>query len=161
MRHILQNIKLYFDEYRNLPKPIYFLFLSRIINSLGAFVGPLMTLLLTDKLGLSTAEAGTYVTVAITMFVPASMIGGFLSDHYNRKNTLCLLTLMQALCYLACGFLETSMLIPKLLIGASFFSSAAQPSSSAITADLTDKNSRQGAFSLLYLGIRIFCRCCS
>lgn len=117
-----------------------------------------MTLLLTDKIGLTTAKAGFFVTISMTMFVPASMIGGFLSDRYNRKNTLCILTLMQAICYLICGFIEVSMAIPVLLIGASFFSSAAQPSSASIIADLTDKDSRQGAFLLLYLGGNIgFC----
>jgi len=68
---------------------------------------------------------------------------------------LCLLTLMQALCYLICGFIELSMTVPLLLLTASFFSSAAQSSSSAMTADLSDKNNRQCAFSLLYLGTNI------
>ena len=153
--YILKYFNGYLNEYKNLPKPIYFLFLSRIINTLGAFVGPLMTLLLTDKIGLSTAEAGLYVTISMTMFVPASMIGGYLSDHYNRKNTLCILTIMQSLCYLICGLIEVSMMVPVLLIAASFFSNAAQPASGSITADLTDKDTRQGAFSILYLGTNI------
>lgn len=145
----------YFDDYRNFPRSIYFIFLSRVINSIGAFVGPLMTLLLTDKIGLTTEETGAFVTVSTAMFVPASMVGGYLSDRFNRKYTLCILTLAQALCYLACGFIEMSMKVPYLLLAASFFSSAAQSSSSAMTADLTDKTNRQGAFSLLYLGTNI------
>lgn len=149
---ILKYLKQYFDDYRNLPKPIYYIFLSRIINSMGAFVGPLMTLLLTDKIGLSTGEAGFFVTMSTSMFVPASMVGGYLSDRFNRKITLCVLTFMQALCFLVCGFIELSMIVPVLLLAASFFSSAAQTSSSAMIADLSDKNNRQGAFSLLYLG---------
>lgn len=119
---------------------------------MGAFVGPLITLLLTDKIGLSTAQAGVFVTISTSMFVPASMIGGYLSDRFNRKNTLCILTLLQALCFLICGFIELSMKVPVLLLAASFFSSAAQTASGAMTADLSDKSNRQGAFSLLYLG---------
>lgn len=145
----------YFDEYRNFPRPIYFIFLSRIINSMGAFVGPLMTLLMTDKIGLTTEETGVFVTASTALFVPASMFGGYLSDRFNRKNTLCLLTLLQALCYFICGFIEMSIKVPYLLLAASFFSSAAQTSSSAISADLSDKNNRQGVFSLLYLGTNI------
>jgi len=153
--NILENFRGYFKEYKDLPKPIYFLFLARIINSLGAFVGPLMTLLLTDKIGLSTAEAGSFVTISIAMYVPASMVGGYLSDHYNRKYTLFILTLLQSFCYIICGLIEVSMLIPALLISASFFSYAAQPASASIAADLTDKDTRQGAFSLIYLGNNI------
>jgi len=122
---------------------------------MGAFVGPLITLLLTDKIGLSTGEAGFYVTISTALFVPASMIGGYLSDRFNRKITLCVLTFMQAMCYLICGFIELSMTVPLLLLAASFFSSAAQASSGAMTADLSDKNNRQCAFSLLYLGTNI------
>lgn len=152
---IVQHFMDYFNDYRGLPKSIYFIFLSRIINSVGAFVGPLLTLLLTDKIGLSTAEAGVFVTMSTAVFVPASMLGGYLSDRFNRKNTLCLLTLFQALSYLACGFLQMSMTIPYLLLAASFFSSAAQPASGAMAADLSVKSNRQGAFSLLYLGTNI------
>lgn len=122
---------------------------------MGAFVGPLMTLLLTDKIGLTTEETGIFVTISTALFVPASMLGGYLSDRFNRKYTLCLLTFMQAICYFICGFIEMSMKVPYLLLAASFFSSAAQSSSSAMTADLSDKENRSGAFSLLYLGTNI------
>jgi MFS family permease len=152
---ITNGLVKYFDDYRNFLRPIYFIFLSRIINSMGAFVGPLMTLLLTDKIGLTTESSGAFVTISTALFVPASMIGGYFSDRFNRKYTLCLLTLMQAICYLICGFIEMSMKVPFLLLAASFFSSAAQSSSSAMTADLSDKNNRQCAFSLLYLGTNI------
>lgn len=45
--------------------------------------------------------------------------------------------------------------MPFLLLAASFFSSAAQSSSGAMAADLSDTSNRQGAFSLLYLGTNI------
>lgn len=48
-----------------------------------------------------------------------------------------------------------SLTVPYLLLAASFFSSAAQPASAAMIADLSVKNNRQGAFSLLYLGTNI------
>ena len=122
---------------------------------MGAFVGPLLTLLLTDKIGLNTEASGVFVTAATVLFVPASMLGGYLSDRFNRKYTLCVLTLMQAVCYLICGFIDMSMKVPFLLLAASFFSSAAQSSSGAMAADLSDKQNRNGVFSLLYLGTNI------
>lgn len=118
-------------------------------------MGPLLTLLLTDKIGLSTEQAGLFVTVSTAMYTPASMVGGYLSDRFNRKNTLCFLTMMQAISYLICGFIELSIIVPYLLLVASFFSNAAQCSSAAMAADLSDKNNRQGTFSLLYLGTNI------
>lgn len=50
-------------QYRGLNKSIYVIFIAQIINSLGAFVFPFMTMFLTDKLNYSSAVAGRYVTL--------------------------------------------------------------------------------------------------
>jgi hypothetical protein len=42
-----------FAEYRGLPRSIYFLFLARIINSMGWFVFPFLTLFMKHKLHVS------------------------------------------------------------------------------------------------------------
>ena len=41
------NFKEIFETYKGLEKEIYILFIGRIVNSLGAFVHPLMALILT------------------------------------------------------------------------------------------------------------------
>jgi len=143
------------DEYKSLPKPIFYIFISRIVNALGAFVGPLLTLLLSDKLGMNTSEVGTYIMIQGILFLPASSLGGYLADHFQRKRTVVILTILQALSFLACAFFEPSILTAYLIMLGSFFSLTAQPASSAIAADLTVKENRQAAFSLIYLGINI------
>lgn len=57
------NFKEIFETYKGLEKEIYILFIGRIVNSLGAFVHPLMALILTQKIGMSVAEAGMFVTM--------------------------------------------------------------------------------------------------
>lgn len=43
------NFKEIFETYKGLEKEIYILFIGRIVNSLGAFVHPLMALILTSE----------------------------------------------------------------------------------------------------------------
>ena len=46
-----------FAIYRGLPAPVYILFLATVINGIGIFVFPFMTLFLTKNLGMSEADA--------------------------------------------------------------------------------------------------------
>ncbi|WP_425447694.1 MDR family MFS transporter [Dethiothermospora halolimnae] len=148
-------IKRIFNNYKGLPQSVYILFIARIINSMGAFVYPFLTLFLTDKMGIKEQQAGMYFFLAAMVSVPGSLLGGFLSDRIGRKKIILIFQSLAALCFVPCGFLGNSMLIPWLLIMASFFGGAVQPANSAMMADLTDESNRKEAFSLLYLGINV------
>ena len=77
--------KMLLDPYRGLPKEIYVIFISRIINAMGCFVMPLLTLILTEKIGLSKEISGIYISVSGLIFMPAAMIGGKLTDIIRKK----------------------------------------------------------------------------
>lgn len=142
-------------NYIGLPKSIYVLFFARIINSMGAFVFPFLTMFLTENLGLGEKQSGLIVFISAMSFVPGSIIGGILSDNMGRKKILIIFQSLAAICFIPCAFLGNSMVIPVLLILAGVFGGAAQPANSAMVADLTNSNNRKNAFSLLYLGINI------
>lgn len=152
---ICGKVKRFFSIYAGLPKSIYVLFAVRIINALGAFVGPFLTLFLSKKIGLSSSTIGTFIMLNSFSTVPGSLVGGKISDTFGRKNVLVVFQGMSALCYIPCAFLGKSILIPFLLILSSFFNSVAQPAYGAMVADLTDINNRKNAYSLLYLGINL------
>ncbi|MCY6371610.1 MDR family MFS transporter [Clostridium ganghwense] len=144
-----------FRRYSNLPRSIIILFFARIINSLGNFIYPFLTMFLTDKMGMSTDKIGTFMMMSAVAFVPGSIIGGKLCDHLGRKKILIIFQSLAAIMLIPCGFLGNSILIPWLLILSNFFGGAVQPASSAMVGDLTNEDNRQEAFSLLYLGINI------
>lgn len=141
--------------YSGLPKSIYVIFFARIINSMGSFVHPFLTLFLTKNLGLGTETVGFFLMMAATASVPGSLIGGKLADHVGRKKIIIVFQSLAALCLIPCAFLSKSITIPYLLILSSFFGGAAQPPNSAMMADLTNIKNRKAAYSLLYLGINI------
>jgi len=148
-------MKLPLSIYRGLPQPIYVLFFSTIINSVGIFVYPFLTLYLTRRLGYSALEAGTYMTFASVLYVPGSMIGSKLADSIGRKPVLVTFQLLMDLCFLLAGIFEGSPAIPYLVLLALFFDGMVDPAREAMKTDVTTIENRQVSFSLIYLGHNI------
>jgi MFS family permease len=145
----------FITQYKGLPKQIYILFMARTINSLGFFIFPFLTLFLSSRIGLSENTIGAFLFAASFVYIPGSIIGGKLADHFSRKYTYIFATLTANMIFFYCGFLGSSMLIPYLVIVAFFFNSIASTGSTAMLMDLTDPSNRQESFSILYMGMNI------
>ena len=141
--------------YKGLPKEIYVLFIGKIVNSLGAFVQPLMSFILTQKLSMSASDAGLFVTMVAVCQVPCIIIGGKLTDTIGRKKVIITCQLFGALTLLICGIIPLSQLTSKLMILSSCFYSISIPAYDALNADLTEEHNRKRAYSLLYMGHNI------
>lgn len=149
------NIKQLFKPYIGLRKEIYVIFISRTINAFGFLIFPFITLLLNNKIGLSTSQTGFFVALTGLLYAPASLIGGKISDTWGRKKVLILFELIAAIIFTICIFMEPTMLMVYMLMAASFSFGVAGPSHDAMTADLTTPEQRQGAYSLSYLGFNL------
>jgi MFS family permease len=145
----------YFQEYLRLPRTIYILFFARIINSIGSFVYPLLTILLTSKLGFSADQAGIITTIAISAGGVGMLIGGKLADKIGRKKLLIISSLAGAAAFIVCAFLGTSRSIIYFIVIGNFLSITQWPIVDAMVTDSTNKKNRQTAFSLLYMGTNI------
>ena len=141
--------------YSGLPRPIYVLFIVRVINAMGNFVYPFLTFFLTERLGFNAETAGEFFLLSAVFQAAGSIAGGKLTDHIGRKKLLIGFLALSALCFFPCTLLGNSILIPVFLILSGMFAGAAQPVSSAMLTDLTDKHNRRQAFSLLYMGTNI------
>ncbi|MCK4258380.1 MAG: MFS transporter [Halanaerobiales bacterium] len=143
------------SPYSNLHRSIYLLFVVQVINSLGTFVIPFLTLFLTQRLGIEGKLAGMYVMIASLVFAPGSLLGGKLADQIGRKNVFIIFQLLAALCFIVAAFMLTSPLVPWILILANLFTTAILPAIDSMVADLTKPEERKSAFSLLYLGYNV------
>jgi MFS family permease len=145
--------------YLGLPRSVYVIFFARVVNSMGNFVHPFMTLLLTSKGGMGEETIGLFLLLSSTVQVPGSLLGGKLADKMGRKKIMIIFMGLAALCLIPCAFLlddkELFQYIPWLLILSSYFGSVAGPASGAMMNDLTLPENRQAAFSLLYMGINV------
>jgi MFS family permease len=121
----------------------------------GDFVFPFLTLFLTRKLGLSGAAAGFWVMASVLAGILGTVAAGKASDHLGRRQVLfgcmvgaCLLTGL-------CGFLRASLVIPRVLVAASFFQGSMRPIIAALVMDLCPARQRREGYSLSYLGINL------
>lgn len=138
--------------YKGLPKEIYIIFISRIVNSLGSFVYPLLTLILTQKIGISANKAGIFMTSISLLSAPGMLIGGKLVDILGRKRIILTFQTLSLFVFIICGFLKPSMKMAYTLMLAPIFYSFCMPAQDAMVADLTTPDNRKEAFSLLYMG---------
>jgi MFS family permease len=142
-------------KYYDLPRPVYILFLARIINYTGNFIFPFLTLLLVTRLGYEENIAGIYVTIVSVTGGPGMLIGGKLADKYGRRTVIlyCAIAIMAG--FIICTILGSSPAVPFLLIPINIFISAQNPAIQAMLIDITNRETRKNGFSLLYLGTNI------
>lgn len=145
--------------YLGLPRSVYVIFIARVVNSIGNFVFPFMTLLLTSKGGMGEQRVGLFLLLGAIVQVPGSLLGGKLADKMGRKKIMIIFMGLAALCYIPCAFLLDFewgfQYLPWILILTAFFHSVSGPASGAMMNDLTQPENRQAAFSLLYMGMNL------
>jgi MFS family permease len=149
------RIKDLLSPYRGMPKEIYIIFISRIVNAMGCFVMPLMTIIMSDKIGLSNETTGFYMSLNSMIYPLASLLGGKLADLYGRKFLIIIFNTLAALLYLSCGLIEPSMSLIYVILAASACMSVAGPAHDSLIADLTTPENREGAYALSYLGFNL------
>ncbi len=152
MESIINKVKRVLKPYLGLPKEIYVIFVARIVNALGAFVFPLLTLLLTKKIGMTEWRAGVWLSIGGLAFILAGIIGGKIADTFGRKRIIIICNFLAASTYIICALMEPSISMIYLIILASIFFGIADPAHGALIADITNPDNRDGAYSLSYLG---------
>ena len=147
-----RNSKNPFDLYRGLPRSIYTIFLATVVNGMGIFVFPFLTLYLTRKLGMGERAAGDFMFFSALIYVPGILIGGKLADRFGRKKVMLISQALTGLFFIPCGFLGESMLVPFFILASLFFDGITDPARTAMATDVTTPENRQASFSLIYLG---------
>lgn len=161
IKYILEDISgelkmTYFKKiittYDGLPREIYIIAIARFVNAVGLFIFPLLTLLLTKKIGLNEAETGFWIAVSGFSSIPMSIVGGKLTDIFGRKKLVIYPNIVATILYASCAFIEPSMLMVYLIIGAGSILHSSWPAMNSLIADITIPSNRNESFSLAYLG---------
>lgn len=155
MKFIHEKIQNYISPYKGLPKEIYIIFFAKIINAVGCFVMPLLTLIMTERIGLDAAQAGTILSFSSIIFIIPAMIGGKLTDTFGRKKIIIVFETLAAIMYIICGFMEPSITMVYLIIMAGAFFGFAMPAHDSLIADLTTPENRSTAYAMSYMGWNI------
>ncbi len=144
-----------FSTYMGLPKEVYILFLGKMINCIGAFVYPLLSLIITQKVGMSIKDAGLILTLTAIPQGLCIILGGKLVDSIGRKKVIIFFQSFAAVFFIVCGFIKPSTTLIFFIILASCFSSLAQPAYDSMVGDITTRENRKASFSLIYMGLNL------
>lgn len=141
--------------YKGLPRGIYIIFISRIIDNMGSVVMPMITLILTQKIGLTKDSTGILATIFMLTQAPFLLLGGRLVDRMGSKKVIVLFNTLGALAYLPCGFMQPNIGMALLIALAANLFAVAAPAYNSIVTELVDENKINSAYSILFLGYNL------
>ncbi|NCC66195.1 MAG: MFS transporter, partial [Spirochaetia bacterium] len=143
--------------YRGLPASIYILFVIRVFNRFGDFVQILLVLILTGKLGLSSSEAGLFVSASILATMFGQLLSAYGCKRWRIKSLLLFCQLMVSISYMLCAlcYLIHPLFIPYLILFASPFRGGTAPLTNTMVAQFSKPDELSRSFSLLYLGTNV------
>lgn len=148
-------MKKIFEDYKQLPKEIYILSLATLINRIGDFVVPFLTLYLSQKLGVSLPVTGIIVAVTSFIKIPGSYLGGKLNDEFNSKLIFVSCQTIAGILLIPCAFVKNPFVTVPLLVLFSFFSSMVRTPTMAMISDLLPQEQRKMGYVVRYIGINI------
>ncbi|HEX2939038.1 MAG TPA: MFS transporter [Ruminiclostridium sp.] len=144
-----------FNIYNGLPRGIYIIFVSRIIDNIGSVVLPMITLILTQKIGISKSNTGILATIFMLSQAPFILLGGKLVDKMGSKKIIVLFNTLGALAYIPCGFMKPNIGMALLIALAANLFSVSSPAYNSIVTELVDDKKIKSAYSILYLGYNL------
>lgn len=145
-------MKRIFTQYSGLKREIYILFVGNLVTAMGSFVWPMLTFLLTTKLGFSDGVATMLIATAGLISLPLALLGGKLADRFPRKNIIILFDCLTVSLYALAAILPIGYHTAVIIFFASLFQTVESPAYNALNADYSTTRQREKAFSLSYLG---------
>ncbi len=142
-------------SWNQLHRGVKAIFFVQIVNRMGDFVIPFLTLILTQVQGFDPAVAGLVVTLATALGSLGGLVAGRLSDRFSRRDVLVVFLGTSGLLLGLAGFDPANRWALAAMVSSGFFLGAMRPALGALVADLSDPTTRRHAFSLSYLGINL------
>lgn len=122
--------------FAGLPRAYWFLWGGTLLNRLGMFVLPFLTIYLTTVRKVPISQAAFIASLVGVGSFCASLSGGFLADHIGRRFTMMLGLICAATITLALGFVQLLTGIALLAIFLGFWTDLYRPASAAAIADM-------------------------
>lgn len=139
----------------SLPRTFWLLWLGTLVNRLGGFVVPFLTLYLTQRRGLPVAQAALMVSLFGAGSFSAALLGGELADRLGRRPVMLLSFLLAPLNMIALGLVQPLALLATLTFTQGLLTDLYRPAVSAAIADLVPAEDRPRAFGYMYWAINL------
>lgn len=140
---------------QGLPPTYWLLWSGTLINRLGGFVIPFLTLYLTNQRGISVSQAAFMVSLFGAGSFLSQLVGGELTDRLGRRPVMLLSFLVTPIFMLSLGLANDVALIALLTFIVGFFTDLYRPAVGAAIADLVPPESRTRAYGYNYWAINL------
>lgn len=139
------------SQYKGLRRENYILCFGRLVTAMGAMVRPMLTMILSQKLGMNAVQVAWVTALMGILSIPANLVGGKMADRFSKKMNIVYLDIVSVVCYIICGLIPLSGKSIVLMFIASTCQNMENPSYNSLTADITLTEDREGGYSLQYL----------
>ncbi|MEJ2597016.1 MAG: MFS transporter [Anaerolineales bacterium] len=139
----------------DLPPTYWLLWVGTLINRLGGFVIPFLTLYLTSQRGIPVSQAALMVSLFGAGSFSASLVGGEVSDRLGRRPVLLISFLVAPVNMVALGLARSIPLVALLCLTQGFFTDLYRPAVGAAIADLVPPEGRTRAYGYNYWAINL------
>jgi MFS family permease len=130
----------------DLPATYWFIWFGILINRLGSFVIPFLTLYLTSQRSISVSQAALTVSLFGAGSFLAQLAGGELADRLGRRPVLLMSLFIAPVAMILLGLMRSLPLIALFTFILGFFTDLYRPAQAAAVADLVPPSARTRAF---------------
>ena len=145
----------YRAAYRGLPRDVWLLALTLLVNRAGSMVLPFLSLYLTQARGLPAAAAGRLLSLYGLGSIAGAWLGGWLSDRIGATRTQQLSLIAGGAAYVWVGTLDSTASIGAGLFALSVVIEAYRPAALADAAERAPAGLHARAFALMRLAVNL------
>jgi MFS family permease len=138
-----------------LPAQYWLLWAGTLVNRLGSFVMPFLTLYLTTQRAIPVGQAALMVSLFGAGSFIAQLTGGYLADRIGRRPVMLFSLMAAPAAMIALGFARPLPVIAGCTLALGFLTDLYRPAVSAAIADLVPPESRIRAYGYLYWAINL------
>ncbi|HMA18416.1 MAG TPA: MFS transporter [Thermoanaerobaculia bacterium] len=142
-------------DLRGMPRGVWVLFATTLVNRAGTMVLPFLTLYLTRDLGFTAGQAGWVLFVYGAGAFISAALSGRLSDVLGPMHVIRDSLFASAAILLLFPFARTFMGVVVMALALALAAEAFRPASMAVVADLVTPPQRKPAFALTRLAINL------
>jgi len=140
---------------QGLPPTYWLLWSGTLINRLGGFVIPFLTLYLTNQRGIPVSQAALMVSLFGAGSFLSQLVGGELTDRFGRRPVMLLSFLVTPIFMISLGLATSVSVIALFTFIVGFFTDLYRPAVGAAIADLVPPESRTRAYGYNYWAINL------
>ncbi len=137
------------------PRPVRLLLAGTLVNKLGTFIVPYLTLVLLRDFHMPEREAGYLIFAYGAGSLVSILAGGVLTDRLGRRRTLLLSLLGSGALALVMGLLPSPRFFVPLLVAFGFIADLYRPAASAMIGDLLPSRQRASGFAGLRMVVNL------